>query len=347
MSRRLLPVFRTLMAAVGLSLALTAAVPSAHAQQKKDIRIMMDWIIQGTHAPYFIAQQKGYYKEAGLGDVKIDAGKGATNVAVSVAGGAYDFGWVDMPALIKFNAQNPNTPLMAVYISFDDCPLAFVTLKAKNIRKPSDLNGVRIAGGPGSAVHDTAAVLFKSANAGEVKVNWLPVQPQLFGPMVARGEADGTAGFINSNLPALMDVGIKYEDIHLVKYSDFGANMYGLTLATTKSFLEKNPDTVKALVKALNKGTIDTIKDPAAALKVMKSVDPMMKDEIEKTRLDLALSLTNTAWVKQNGLSVVQPDRLKLTIDAVASAYGVANPPKPEDVYTDKYLPPVAERKIN
>ena len=123
--------------------------------------------------------------------------------------------------------------------------------------------------------------------------------------------------------------------------------MYGLTLATTKSFLEKNPDTVKALVKALNKGTIDTIKDPAAALKVMKSVDPMMKDEIEKMRLDLALSLTNTAWVKQNGLSVVQPDRLKLTIDAVASAYGVANPPKPEDVYTDKYLPPVAERKIN
>ena len=39
--------------------------------------------------------------------LQIDAGKGATNVAVSVAGSVYDFGWVDMPSMIKFNAQNP------------------------------------------------------------------------------------------------------------------------------------------------------------------------------------------------------------------------------------------------
>ena len=89
--------------------------------------------------------------------------------------------------------------------------------------------------------------------------------------MVIRGEADGTAGFINSNIPALMDVGIKFEDIYPIKYSDFGANLYGLTLATTKAFIEKNPETVRAMVKALNKGTIDTIKDPAAALKIMKA----------------------------------------------------------------------------
>jgi len=324
---------------------LTAGDP-ARAQQKRDIKVMMDWIIQATHAPFFIAQQKGYYKEGGL-SVQIDAGKGATNVAVSVAGGVYDFGWVDMPSMIKFNAQNPSSPLVAVYISFDDSPLAFITLKSKNIRKPADLNGARIAGGPGTAVHDTASILFRVANAGDVKVNWLPVQPQLFGPMVARGEADGTAGFVNSNIPALMDVGIKYEDIHPVRYADFGANMYGLTLVTTRSFIEKNPDTVRAMVKAVNKGTIDMIKDPATALKVMKSADPMMKDNIEKVRLDLALSVTNTPWVQKNGLSVVQPERLKFTIDAVAMAYDIKQPPKPEDVYTDAFLPPLAERKVN
>jgi NitT/TauT family transport system substrate-binding protein len=327
-----------------LGLGLTAA-PAA-AQEKKDVKVMMDWIIQGTHAPFFVAREKGYYKEAGI-NVQIDAGRGATNVAVSVAGGVYDFGWVDMPSMIKFNAQNPSSPLVAVYISFDDSPLAFITLKAKNIRKPADLNGARIAGGPGTAVHDTASILFKAAGVENVKVNWLPVQPQLFGPMVVRGEADGTAGFVNSNIPALMDVGIKYEDIHPVKYADFGANLYGLTLATTKAFIEKNPETVRAMVKALNKGTIDTIRDPAAALKIMKGVDAMMKDDIEKVRLDLALSVTNTEWVKKNGLSVVQPARLKFTIDAVASAYAIANVPKPEDVYTEKFLPPVAERKVN
>ena len=195
-------------------------------------------------------------------------------------------------------------------------------------------------------MHDTASILFKAAKAENVKVNWLPVQPQLFGPMVLRGEADGTGGFINSNVPALLDVGIKLDDIYVVKYADFGANMYGLTLATTKAFIEKNPQTVRAMVKALNRGTIDTIKDPAAALKIMKGVDAMMKEDIEKVRLDLALSVTNTKWVKEHGLSVAQPERVKFTIDSVAAAYGLANPPKPEDVYNDKFLPPVAERMI-
>jgi hypothetical protein len=45
-------------------------------------------------------------------------------------------------------------------------------------------------------------------------------------------------------------------------------------------------------------------------------------------------------------LSVAQPERVKFTIDSVAAAYGLANPPKPEDVYTDRFLPPVAERMV-
>jgi NitT/TauT family transport system substrate-binding protein len=325
-------------------LALCIGAPIAQAQQK-DVRMMLDWVIQATHAPFFVAQQKGYYKDNGL-NVTIDAGKGATNVAVSVASNVYNFGWVDMPTMIKFNAQNPGSPLIAVYISFDETPLAIITLKSKNMRTPADLNGARIAGGPGTAVHDTISILLKAAHAENVKINWLPVQPQLFGPMVARGEADGTGGFTNSNIPALLDVGIKLKDIYAIKYSDFGADLYGLALVTTKKYAEENPGIVRAMVKALNKGTIDTIKDPAAALKLMKARDPMMKEDVEKVRLNIALGLTDTPWVKKNGLSVVQPERMKRMIDSVVTAYALPITPKPEDIYTDKFLPPIAERMI-
>src|SRR4029079_833560 len=178
---------RAVALAAVLFLALSASAVRAQAPEEKDIKVMMDWIIQGTHAPFFVAQQKGYYKDAGL-NVQIDAGKGATNVAVSVAGGVYDFGWGDMPSMIKFNAANPSSPLIAVYLSFDDSTLSFVTLKSKNIRKPADLDGALIAGGPGTAVHDTASILFKAAKAENVKVNWLPVPPELVGPIVFRRE---------------------------------------------------------------------------------------------------------------------------------------------------------------
>jgi NitT/TauT family transport system substrate-binding protein len=321
---------------------LLAAAPAS--AQTKNVKIMLDWVIQGTHAPFFVAQEKGYFKSAGVNVDAIDAGKGATNVAVSVAGGVYQFGWVDMPSMVRFNAQNPAAPLVAVYVSFDETPLAVITRKAANIRKPADLDGKKIAGGPGTAVHDTISILLKAANAENVKINWVAVQPQLFGPMMKRAEVDGTGGFTNSNIPAALELGFTMDDLFVIKYSDFGADMYGLALVTTKKFADENPDAVRGVVKALNAGTKDTIAAPQKALELLKARDPMMKMDIEKVRLDIALGLTNTPHVIKSGLSSVTQDKLKKTIDAIVAAYGLSNSPDPANVYTDKFLPPVAER---
>jgi NitT/TauT family transport system substrate-binding protein len=70
----------------------------------------------------------------------------------------------------------------------------------------------------------------------------------------------------------------------------------------------------------------------------------MMKLDIEKVRLDIALGLTNTPHVMKSGLSSVTPEKLKKTIDAMVAAYQLRVSPDPASVYTDQYLPPVAER---
>jgi NitT/TauT family transport system substrate-binding protein len=335
---------RTLRRLVALSLVFAVASVAAAKAETKNVKIMMDWIIQGTHAPFFVAQDKGYFKADGVTVDTIDAGKGATNVAVAVAGGVYQFGWVDLPSMIRFNAANPASPLLAVYVSFDESPLAVITRKAAGIRKPSDLDGKKLAGGPGTAVHDTISILLKAANAENVKINWVAVQPQLFGPMLKRGEVDGTGGFTNSNIPAALELGFTLDDLFVIKYSDFGADMYGLALVTTKKFADENPQTVRGVVKALNQGTKDTIASPEKALAVLKASDPMMKLDIEKVRLDIALGLTNTEHVMKNGLSSVTPEKLQKTIDAMVTAYQLPVSPDPATVYTDRFLPPVAER---
>jgi NitT/TauT family transport system substrate-binding protein len=312
----------------------------------KNVKISLDWIIQGTHAPFFVAQEKGYFKAAGVTVDAIDKGNGATNVAVTVGSGAYQFGWVDLPSMILFNAKNPAAPLIAVYVSFDESPLAFITRKSAGIRTPADLDGKKIAGGPGTAVHDTASVLFKAAHTENVKVNWVAVQPQLFGPMFKRGDVDGTGGFANSNVPAILEMGFAMDDLFVLKYSDFGADMYGLALVTRKKFADENPETTRAVVKALNEGTKDTIASPQKALDLLKLRDPMMKLDIEKIRLDIALGLTNTPHVAMQGLSSVTPEKLQRTVDAIVMAYDLPNRPDPGTVYTDRYLPPLADRMV-
>jgi NitT/TauT family transport system substrate-binding protein len=330
--------------AFAFSLLIAAGAVTAARAEVKNVKISLDWIIQGTHAPFFVAQEKGYFKDGGITVDAIDKGNGATNVAVIVGSGAYQFGWVDMPSMILFNAKNPTTPLIAVYVSFDATPLAFITRKSAGIRTPADLDGKKIAGGPGIAVHDTASILLKAAHAENAKINWVAVQPQLFGAMFKRGDVDGTGGFTNSNVPAILEMGFTMDDLFVLKYSDFGADMYGVALVTRKKFADENPETTRAVVKALNQGTRDTIAAPQKALDLLKARDPMMKMDIEKIRLDLALALTNTPHVAKEGLSSVTPEKLKQTIDSVVAAYALPNSPDPASVYTDRFLPPVAER---
>jgi NitT/TauT family transport system substrate-binding protein len=326
-----------------LLLGTTLAASDAQAEVT-NVRITLDWIVQGTHAPFFVAKDRGYFKAEGVAVDVLDAGNGATNVAVKVASGAYQFGWVDVPSMILFNAKNPATPLIAVYVSFDETPLAFITRKSAGIRTPADLDGKKIAGGPGTAVHDTASVLLKAAHAENVRINWVAVQPQLFGPMLRRGDVDGSGGFTNSNVPAMLEMGFRLDDLFVLKYSDFGADMYGLALVVRKRFADDNPQTTRAVVKALNHGTKDTIAAPQQALALLKGHDPLMKLDIEKVRLELALDLTDTPHAAREGLSSVTPEKLQRTIDAVVAAYGLPTSPEAASIYTDRYLPPLAER---
>ena len=325
-----------------LLLAVTSFSP-AHAEQS-NVRIMMDWIIGSTHTPFLIAREKGYFKDAGVTVEGIDPGKGATNVAVAVAGGAYQFGWVDMPSMIVFNAKNPASPLIAVYVSFEQTPLAVFTRKDANIHKPADLDGKKIAGKPGTAGYDTISILLKAAHAENIKIDWQALQPQLYAIMTKRGEIDGTAGFLNSNIPAAIEVGIKREDLAVMKFSDYGADLYGLALVTTKKFADENPNTVRGVVKALNHGTKDALAKPEEALAILKKIDPILKMDTERLRLQISNELTAPPFVQKIGLSAVTPEKLKFTIDSVVNAYQLSNTPTTDSVFTDKFLPPKAER---
>ena len=332
---------RGALAAAGM-IAAVGASSSLKAQDKvQDVRVSMDWLIQGTHAPFFVAQSKGYFKDQGINPT-IESGKGATNVAVSVASGAYQFGLVDVPSMIVFNAKNPGRPLIGVYMYFDQSALAIISRASAGIRKPADLMGKKIAAGPGTAAYDMIGlILTPEENA---KVQWVPVQPQLFAAMLQRKEVEGLGGFVNSQLPAALEAGLTMDEISVMKFSAFGPPLYGMALATTKDYAEANPDLVRKVVKAVNQGLIATIAAPDEALKLMKARDPMMKADIEKVRLGLALGLIDTPFTRANGLSTVVPERMTVTGENVAKMFKLEKTPTPDEIFTSAYLPPVAER---
>src|SRR4029077_9833118 len=98
---------------------IAAGMGQAQAQGSlQNVKFALDWAYQGNHAFWSMAIDQGGFKKGGL-NVTMDRGYGSGDTVVKVASGAYDIGFADINAMIKFNADHPNQRLVAVYQVFD------------------------------------------------------------------------------------------------------------------------------------------------------------------------------------------------------------------------------------
>lgn len=88
----------------------------------------LGWKIEASGAAFLLAQQRGYYKDAGL-DVTIGTGNGAAAANRLVAGGAYNVASADLSTMIEFNTANPGSKLTAVAIQYDLNPNSVMVRK--------------------------------------------------------------------------------------------------------------------------------------------------------------------------------------------------------------------------
>ena len=91
--------------------ALTApAVWSQSTPRLTPIKFTLDFRITGQTSPFFLAQQRGYYKDEGL-DVSIDVGSGSVASITRIASGVYQMGLGDISSLVEFQASQSGCAL--------------------------------------------------------------------------------------------------------------------------------------------------------------------------------------------------------------------------------------------
>ena len=117
--------------------------------------------------------------------------------------------------------------------------------------------------------------------------------------------------------------------------------------SSREEFLKKNPEAVKAFLRAFTKGMKDVIADPKAAIATVKARDGIINEELELRRLKLALDATVlTPDAKAEGFGEVTGPRLCLMASQVSDAFATKERINPAAVWKDGFLPPAAERDI-
>ena len=310
------------------------------------LRFTLDWIPGSVHGPFFIALYRGYYKDEGL-DVTIVPGKGSAEVVRQLASGTYDMGYPDINVLIEFNARNPAQHFPEVMIGYEQAPASIFVLRKSGITSPQQLAGKTL----GAAANDSTFKLFPifakfagfDANAVTVKT----IDPALREGLLVNGEVDAIAAQMFNAMLSLKAKGIKEDQVGYFLYKDYGLDLYSNGLAASRAFLTEHGDAVRGFLRATIKGVRDMAEQPELAVAMAQRFEPLLKSDIERERLQLAMSCCIlTPNVLKSGFGGVDTTRLERSIGQIVKAYDLPRTPSIEEIFDASYLPPPQDRMI-
>jgi NitT/TauT family transport system substrate-binding protein len=319
---------------------------AALAQKEVPVRFALDWRFEGPAAPYFVAIDKGYYKQEGI-NVSIDPGSGSVEGINRVASGAYEVGFADINSLVKYRDNPRNLPVKAIMMVYDTPAFSIVSLKKNGIAKPKDLEG-KVLGAPAADGAWAQWPIFVQANqidTSKVRIENIgfPVRE----PMLAQGKVDAITGFWFSSYMNLKANGVKDDDIVVLHMRDHGVDLYGNVIIANPDFMRFHPKEAAGFVRATIRGIQDTLKNPEAAIDSMMKRNPIAKRDVELERLKLSLQKNFvTPDVQKNGLGAVDMKRLERSIEQIGLTFQYTNKPKAADIFTAQYLPPKEQRLV-
>ena len=255
--------------AVGVALGLAAT--TALAADK--LTLQLKWVADAQFAGYYVAQDKGFYKKAGL-DVTIKPGGPDTAPEQVIAGGGADV-IVDWMAAALV-AREKGVPLVNIAQPFKRGGLELTCWKSSGIKSPADLKGKTLGVWFYGNEYPFFAWMSKLGINAQGDNPDVKVVKQAFNddPLLQH-QADCISTMSYNEYWQVLEAGVKPDDLVVFKYSDEDASMLEDGLYTLQKNLD-DPKMVKdlaAFVKASMEGWEYARQHPDEAVKIVLDND--------------------------------------------------------------------------
>jgi NitT/TauT family transport system substrate-binding protein len=328
-----------------LLLAFALQLSSVPAQDATKLRFTLDWKLQGVHAWFFWAQEKGYFAAEKL-DVTMDQGEGSAATVTRIMSGAYDAGFGDINAIMQNAAARPGEVPVMVYMIYNRAPFALLTRSESPIRTFKDLSGRKLGAPPGGASLKLLPLLVKRSGIDYSTISVLQVAPNLQEQMLLQGQVDVIAIFTATSYMNLVALKLDPDkDFRWIYYSDAGLDLYSNGVMVSPKLAKEKPEAVKGLVRAINRAMREVLAEPDAAIDLLAKKEPLINKAIEKQRLAyVTRTLIATPEAVELGVGDVSDGRMNEAIDAIVAAFELPKKPTANDVFSRAFLPPRSER---
>lgn len=275
--------------------------------QENKVRFRLNWKPGAEHVAYYVALGKGFYQDAGI-DVDISVGSGSADSVKLVAAGEFDFALAAGGNVIQ--GRSKGMPLLVVAVIYQDDPTSFTVLKGSGITSLENLVGKRIGVQYDSSTYPEYLALMERNGIDRSELIEVPVS---FGvePLLT-GQVDAFPGFL-TQVPLKVKVA-GYEP-YIIPFKDYGVNIYGVSIITTETMTQKDPDLVRRFVKASLKGWEYVFDHRAEAIDILTAKFPEVNRTEVTEELDLLIPLILTETTKREGLGYSSKDRWSDSID--------------------------------
>ena len=272
---------------LGTTLALSGCSGSRSTNAPSEltkIRLPMGYIPNIQFAPFYVAIEKGYFRQASI-EIEFDYDFETKGVEL-VGAGELPFAIVSGEQVPLARAQGlPVTYVAAWYQQF---PVSVVARSELGIVIPQDLKGRKI-GLPGLFGANYVG-LRALLNAGELSESDVTLDAIGFNQvdLMAVGQQDIIVGYAANEPIQLRARGIAVTEIRVADYVQLASN----GILASEKVIAENPELVRAFVSAFLKGLVDTIANPDEAFSISESYIPNFGEldaDVQKEILEISI----------------------------------------------------------
>jgi NitT/TauT family transport system substrate-binding protein len=224
--------------------ALLAFAGAARAQDK--VTIMTDWSPYGVHGPLFLAQEKGWLKQAGL-DVNIQDGKGSVTTIQLVGSGGVDVGFVQLASMAAAMDKGMDLTSVVCWVRAGDNGV--IVPENSPIRTPQDLVGKRIVYPLGGASASLMEAFFNVAKLPRGQLNLVGVDSSALASTYVAGNVDAAITTIAYLQPMIEDKRAS----RTIPYSSVGLRVPSFGLTVRKTDITARKEMLAKLVPVMNR----------------------------------------------------------------------------------------------
>lgn len=323
----------SLLTLVGCSAgAAPAATNGSTPEELTPVTLTLNFLAGGPNSGFMVAQEKGYYEEAGL-DVTIQEGQGSASTASLVAQGNSEFGFADGPSAMAVTSQGGD--LINIGQILQTNGFSVMSLVDKGIESVEDLEGTSVAVQPGTAQASLFNAVLAANGVDPASVNIVNIDPSALVGSLLQGSVDAITAGADSQGVQLRDQGA---DINEIMYRDAGVPTVGLSMITARSWAEENPELVKAFVAASLRGWDDARNEPEEAARIVADQFPSGADASAITK-QLAVDTDLLCSKGAEGLGRVTQETWQKTYDLLVEYLDLPTSEPVDAYFTNDYLP--------